>query len=130
MSETIPIRVLCVDDYPLVREAIRMMIELQPDMVLVGEASDGADAIRKFMQHRPDVTLMDLRLPDMSGIEALMAIRAESPAARIIILTTFDGTAEIQRALDAGACAYLLKSIPSKDLAEAIRKAHVDKSPA
>jgi DNA-binding NarL/FixJ family response regulator len=91
------IRVLCVDDHPLVREAIRMMIEFQSDMILVAEAGNGAEAIRKFKQHRPDVTLMDLRLPDMSGIEALIAIRTEAPAAKIIILTTFEGESETQR---------------------------------
>src|SRR5215471_16277921 len=129
MSEQTQIRVFCVDDHPLVREAIGMMIEFQPDLILVGEASDGAEAIRKFSQLRPDVTLMDLRLPDMSGIDVMIAIRTETPAARIIILTTFEGEAEIQRALEAGAAAYLLKSIPPRDLAEAIRKAHAGNSP-
>lgn len=124
MSGQTQIRVLCVDDHPLVREAIRMMIEFQSDMILVAEAGNGAEAIRKFKQHRPDVTLMDLRLPDMSGIEALIAIRTEAPAAKIIILTTFEGESETQRALGSGACAYLLKSIPPKDVADAIRKAH------
>jgi len=129
LSKQLQIRVLCVDDHPLVREAIGMLIDFQPDMILVGVASSGSEGIRKFKEHRPDVTLMDLRLPDMSGIDALVAIRTDTPAARIIILTTFDGADESRRALAAGAFAYLLKSIPPKDLADAIRRAYHVKEP-
>jgi len=122
MNDEKRIRVLCVDDHPLLREAIAMMIQYQPDMVLVGEAANGTEAIRKFKEFRPDVTLMDLRLPDMSGVDALMMIRTDSPEARIVMLTTFDGDGK--RALEAGARAYLLKTIAPKDLANAIRKVH------
>jgi len=96
-------------------------------MVLVGIATTGSEAIRKFKEHLPDVTLMDLRLPDMSGVDALTAIRADKPDARIIMLTTFEGDVEIQRSLQAGARAYLLKSMPPKELAEAIRQVHAGK---
>ncbi|OLC32269.1 MAG: hypothetical protein AUH86_08840 [Acidobacteria bacterium 13_1_40CM_4_58_4] len=113
-----------MDDHPLFREAITLLIQFQPDMVLVGEASNGAEAIRMFKEHRPDVTLMDLRLPDMSGLDALIAIRTDEPEARIVMLTTFEGDADAQRALQAGARAYLLKSMPPKELAEAIRRVH------
>jgi len=124
MSDETRIRILCVDDHPLLREAIAMMIQFQPDMVLVAEATNGTEAIRKFKALQPDVTLMDLRLPDMSGIDALMAIRTDSPAARIVMLTTFEGDVDAKRALEAGARAYLLKTMPPKDLANAIRKVH------
>jgi len=124
MSKPTSIRVLCVDDHPLFREAITLLIQFQPDMVLLGEASNGAEAIRMFKEHRPDVTLMDLRLPDMSGLDALIAIRTDEPEARIVMLTTFEGDADAQRALQAGARAYLLKSMPPKELAEAIRRVH------
>src|SRR6185503_5292407 len=103
MNDEKRIRVLCVDDHPLLREAIAMMIQFQPDMVLVAEATNGTEAIRKFKALQPDVTLMDLRLPDMSGIDALMEIRTDSPAARIVMLTTFEGDVDAKRALEAGA---------------------------
>ena len=96
------IRILCVDDHPLMREGITAVIQNEPDMLVVGEASNGQEALQEFRKHRPDITLMDLRLPDMSGIDALIAIRAEYVAARVIMLTTFEGDAEIQRALQAG----------------------------
>jgi DNA-binding NarL/FixJ family response regulator len=96
-------------------------------MLLVAEASNGRDAIQRFRQHKPDVTLMDLRLPDVSGIDAMIAIRTEFPEARIIILTTFAGDVEIQRALEAGARAYILKSMPPKVLVEVIRQVHAGK---
>src|SRR6266404_4231688 len=127
MSDQTRIRVLCVDDHPLLREGISTIINSQPDMALVGEASNGNEAIRKFKEHRPDVTLMDLRLPDMSGVDSLIAIRADMPEARIIMLTTFEGDVEIQRALEAGARAYLLKSMPPKELVEVIRQVHAGK---
>jgi serine/threonine protein kinase len=118
------IRVLCVDDHPLLREGIAAIINNQPDMLLAAEASNGREAIQKYREHQPDVTLMDLRLPDMSGIDSMIAIRSEFTEARIIMLTTFEGDVEIQRSLEAGARGYLHKSIPPKDLAEAIRQVH------
>ena len=127
MSASVRIRVLSVDDHPLLREGISAMIKSQPDMELVAEASTGREGIERFRQHRPDITLMDLRLPDMSGIEAMAAIRAESAEARVIILTTFEGDVEIQRALEAGARGYLLKSMPPKELLDGIRQVHAGK---
>jgi DNA-binding NarL/FixJ family response regulator len=121
------IRVFCVDDHPLLREGISAIINSQPDMSLVAEAATGREAIQKFREHQPDVTLMDLRLPDMSGIDALIAIRADFPEARIIMLTTFEGDVEIQRSLEAGARGYLLKSMPPKELVEGIRQVHAGK---
>ena len=127
MSDEARIRVLGVDDHPLLNEGIAAIINSQPDMQLVAQATSGSDAVRQFRQHQPDVTLMDLRLPDMSGIDTMIAIRAEFPDARIIMLTTFQGDVEIQRALEAGARGYLLKSMPPKEMVAVIRQVHAGK---
>ena len=117
-----PIRILAVDDHPVVRQGIVGLVGIQPDMILVGEASDGREAIQKFRIHRPDITLMDLQMPEMNGLDALIAIRNEFPEARIIVLTTYVGDVQIIRALKAGARAYLLKNTFHKELLETIRR--------
>lgn len=127
MSVLKKIRVFSVDDHPLLHEGLATVIRSQPDMVMVAEASSGREGIQRFREHKPDVTLMDLRLPDMSGIDATIAILSEFPAARIVILTTFAGDVEIQRALEAGARAYILKSMPPKELVDVIRQVHAGK---
>jgi len=121
------IRVLSVDDHPLLRQGIGAIINNESDMLLVAEAASGGEGIQKFREHQPDVTLMDLRLPDMSGIDTMIAIRTEFPDARVIMLTTFEGDVEVQRALGAGARGYMLKSMPPKDLVEVIRQVHAGK---
>ncbi|HMI53613.1 MAG TPA: response regulator transcription factor [Candidatus Saccharimonadales bacterium] len=127
MSTTERIRILSVDDHPLLREGIATMINSQPDLQLIADATNGQEAIQQFRKYKPDVTLMDLRLPDMTGIDAMTAILAEFPEARIIMLTTFEGDVDIQRALEAGARGYMLKSMPPKELVDIIRQVHAGK---
>jgi DNA-binding NarL/FixJ family response regulator len=124
MTNASCIRVLSVDDHPLVREGIAAIINSQPDMSLAGTASNGREGIEGFRAVRPDVTLMDLRLPDLSGLDVMIAIRSEFPDARVIILTTFEGDMDVQRALKAGARGYLLKSMPPPQMLDMIRQVH------
>jgi DNA-binding NarL/FixJ family response regulator len=123
-SETKPIRVLTVDDHALLRYGIASLVGAEPDMELVAQASSGREGIQQFKQHQPDVTLMDLQMPDISGIEAIIAIRSEFPEARIIVLTTYAGDVQVVRALKAGARAYILKSRVARELLDTIRAVH------
>jgi signal transduction histidine kinase len=118
------IQVLCVDDHPIVRQGIATLLSVEPDMALVAEAANGREAIQQFRAHRPDITLMDLQMPGMNGLDAIGAIRAEFPDARIIVLTTYAGDAQAQRALQAGARGYLLKNALHRELLDAIRAVH------
>jgi DNA-binding NarL/FixJ family response regulator len=115
------IRILIADDHPVVREGVRGLIAVQPDIVVVGEASNGREAIQQFRIHRPDITLMDLQMPEMNGVDAVSSIRAEFPAAKIIMLTTYAGDVQIFRALKAGAQGYLLKAVMHEELPDNIR---------
>lgn len=124
MEQAKPIRILSVEDHPVFREGLNTIIASQSDMQLVAQAANAAEAIREFRNHRPDITLMDLRLPGTDGVDTLIAIRGEFRAARIIMLTTSDGDAEIQRALRAGAAAYVLKSMPKDELLAIVRSVH------
>lgn len=119
-----PIRILAVDDHPLLREGIAALVNSQPDMKLIAEASNGREAIEQFRKHRPDVTLMDLQMPEMNGIDAMIAIRGEFPQARIVVLTTYKGDVDVLRALKAGARGYLLKNLLRRELLETIRAVH------
>ena len=119
-----PIQVLTVDDHPLLRKGIVGLVNAESDMKVVAEASTGVEATKQFKQHRPDITLMDLQLPDMSGIEAMIAIRQEFPEARIIVLTTYAGDVQVVRALKAGARGYLLKADVNEELLDTIRSVH------
>ncbi len=123
-APTRPIRILLADDHPVLRQGIRALAADERDMQFVGEASNGREAIEQFREHRPDVTLMDLQMPGMNGIDAMNAIRIEFPDARFVILTTYAGDVQISRALKAGARAYLLKSSLRKDLLDTIRAVH------
>jgi len=127
MNDQSTIRVFTVDDHPLLSEGIATMINSQKDMVLVGQAASGSEAIQRYREHRPDVTLMDLRLPDLSGIDAMIAIRTEFPDARIVMLTTFEGDVEIQRALEAGARGYLLKNMTPNEILDVVRQVYAGK---
>jgi DNA-binding NarL/FixJ family response regulator len=126
-SESSPIRILAVDDHALLREGIAALVAGQSDMSLVGQASNGREAIHQYRVHRPDITLMDLQMPEMTGLDAMIAIRGEFPEARIIILTTYTGDVQVLRALKAGARAYLLKNLLHKELLETIRAVHAGK---
>ena len=119
-----PIRILLADDHPLLRDGVAGLMADQPDMELVGEASNGREAIDQFRKHRPDIILLDLQMPEINGIDAILAIRAESRDARIIVLTTYTGDVQILRALKAGAQAYLLKSTLRRELLDTIRAVH------
>jgi DNA-binding NarL/FixJ family response regulator len=121
------IRILTVDDHALLREGIAAVLKGQPDMTLVGQASNGREAVESFRTLRPDVTLMDLRMPDMNGLDAIVAIRSEFPGARIVVLTTYSGDAQAAAALKAGAMGYLLKNLVRRDLIDTIRVVHAGK---
>ena len=126
-SDSSPIRILAVDDHPIFRQGIAGLIAVQHDMSLVAEAENGREAIQQFRAHRPDVTLMDLQMPEMTGLDALIAIRGEFPEARVIMLTTYAGDVQVLRALKAGARGYLLKDTVHRELAETIRAVHAGK---
>lgn len=127
MNSTGPIRILTVDDHPLLREGIAAVLANEPDMVLIAEAADGREAVEKFRAHQPDVTLMDVQMPEVNGIDAIVKIREEFPDARIIVLTTYTGDAQAARAFKAGASGYLLKSMVRKELIDTIRTVHSGK---
>src|ERR1044072_1412098 len=127
MAPSKQIRILSVEDHPVFRQGLATIIETEPDMVLVGQASNGVEAIAEFRRHRPDITLMDLRLPGTNGTDILIAIRGEFPGARIIMLSSSDSDGEIQRALRSGAAGYVLKSMPQDDLLAVIRSVHAGK---
>jgi two-component system, NarL family, response regulator len=124
MTNKTPIRVLIVDDHPVVREGLAALIDRRPDMHVVAQAGNGREALVEFNNHLPDVTLIDLQMPEMGGVETIRSLRTTHPNARFVVLTTFDGDEDIYRALEAGAMAYLLKDTPREDLLDAIRTVH------
>lgn len=126
-ADTSSIRILAVDDHALIRQGIAGLVAVQADMSLIAEAANGREAIQQFRAHRPDVTLMDLQMPDMNGLDTISAIRSEFPEARIIVLTTYEGDVQVLRALKAGARAYLLKNLLHKELLDTIRAVHFGK---
>ena len=126
-AEATPIRILVVDDHPVVRQGVAGLVGGQADMTIVGQASNGREAIQQFRAHHPDIVLMDLQMPEMNGLDALMAIRDETPEARIIMLTTYAGDAQVLRAIKAGARGYLLKSALHRELLETVRAVHAGK---
>jgi DNA-binding NarL/FixJ family response regulator len=127
MKDTRKIRVLCVDDHPIVREGMAAIINLQPDMALAGAAATGSEALERFIELRPDVALVDLQLPDMSGFDLIKKIKAKSPNARVIVLSSHEGDVDIQRALEAGAQGYVAKGLVREELLETIRSVHAGK---
>jgi DNA-binding NarL/FixJ family response regulator len=127
MKDAGKIRVLCVDDHPVVRDGIAAIINLQPDMMLAGAAATGGEALERFFELRPDVALVDLRLPDMSGLDLIKRIKDKSPNARMIVLSSHEGDVDIQRALEAGAQGYVVKGIVREELLETIRSVHAGK---
>jgi DNA-binding NarL/FixJ family response regulator len=127
MKDTRKIRVLCVDDHPIVREGMAAIINLQPDMLLAGAVGTGGEALERFIELRPDVALVDLQLPDMSGFDLIKKVRAKSPNARIIVLSSHEGDVDIQRALEAGAQGYVVKGLVREELLETIRSVHAGK---
>ena len=124
MSAEAPIRLLSVDDHPLMREGIAAILRNQSDMLLVAEAANGREALERFREHRPDVTLMDLRLPGMSGVEAIHTVIARHPEAKFVVLTTYEGDEDIHQALEAGARSYIIKGMPHDALVNALRRVH------
>lgn len=127
-SNSNPIRILAVDDHPMFRNGIAAVLASQPDLTLVAEAANGREAIQQFRVHRPDITLMDLQMPEMNGLDALITIRREFPAAKMIVLTTYKGDVQVLRAMKIGARAYLLKSLLDKELLSTIRAVHAGKT--
>jgi len=127
MNKATPIRILTVDDHPVLREGIAAILDGEPDMVIVAEANNGQEAIEQFRIHRPDVTLMDLQMPVMNGVDAILAIRKDFPHAHIIVLTTYSGDAQASRAFEAGASGYLLKKMLRREMVEMIRSVHSGK---
>jgi DNA-binding NarL/FixJ family response regulator len=129
LNKSQPIRILVVDDHPAFRAGLAALIQSQPGLEVVAESGDGFDAVDHFRMHRPDVTLMDLRLPSLSGVEAILAIRKEFPEARIIVVTTYDGDEDIHRALQSGAKSYLLKDMSRDEIVRTIRAVHAGETP-
>ena len=127
MSTENPIRILTVDDHPLIRQGIAGLISVQEDLQVVAEAANGREAIKQFQAHRPDITLMDIQMPEMNGLDAISAIHSEFPDARIIVLTTYSGDVQALRAIQAGARAYLLKDTLHRELLDTIRAVHAGK---